>query len=283
MEGIGETFQIRGTDPSRRQWECDHSRTSPLLVIDRVTKSYDGQRKAVDALSLQVNQGEIVGLIGPNGAGKTTTVMMVAGLLRPDSGRVIIGGVDLAKDPLHAKRFLGIVPDTTDTVDNLTGWEYAYLTAALYNLSGEAVRKRIAALFELFSMAPFQHQLIGTYSHGMVRKVQLTAALAHQPQVLILDEPTASLDAESCLLFKGLLKQLKSRGAAVLLATHQMALAEEMCDRICLLRQGRRIAWDQPERLLMAHQAASLEEVFIKLAVDQGAMERALDAVVGHL
>lgn len=257
--------------------------TLEMLQIDTVSKSYDGRRRAVDALSLCVGAGEIVGLLGPNGAGKTTTAMMIAGLLRPDAGRILIGGENLADAPLKAKRLLGIVPEQADMIEHLTGWEYVYLTATLYGFSGKATFERMAALFDLFAMTPFQHQLVGTYSRGMLRKVQLIAALVHQPRLLLLDEPTANLDAESILIFKRLLRQLKSHGVAILLVTHQIALAEEMCDRVYLLRQGQCIASGPPRQLLEEHHASTLEEVFVKLAVNHEVLERMIDAVVAHL
>lgn len=253
------------------------------IEIDELSKTYDGQRYAVTGLQAQVKWGEIVGIIGPNGSGKSTTLNILTGLLEPTAGEVSIGGLDLLENSNQAKRLISYIPDNTDLFPDLTAWEYAQLVAGLYDHALSSVEEYLTSLFDFFGMTPYRHQLLGTYSHGMLKKAQLIAGLAHQPKILILDEPTSGLDTESQVIFKALLRQLQSRQVAVLLATHQMALAEELCDRICLLKNGSQIAWDETSTLMREHDAKTLEAVFIKLAVDKNSLEKSLNEIAKHL
>ena len=253
------------------------------IEIEELSKTYDGQRYAVNGLQMQVKWGEIVGLIGPNGSGKSTTLNILTGLLKPTDGDVIIDDIDLLENPNEAKRLVSYIPDNTDLFPDLTAWEYAQLVAGLYDRTLSSITAYLISLFDFFGLTPYRHQLLGTYSHGMLKKAQLIAGLAHQPKILILDEPTSGLDTESQVIFKALLHQLQSHQVAVLLATHQMALAEELCDRICLLKDGQQIAWDETSTLMREHDAKTLEEVFIKLAVDKDSLEKSINEITKHL
>lgn len=236
------------------------------LEIHHLSKTYDGRRWAVHDLSLQVRAGEIVGLIGPNGSGKTTTLNIIVGLRRPSRGKVLIHGADIEHRPLPAKQLLGYAPDDMNLAPNLTGWEYVLLTSALYGLPARLVQGYAEQLFEVFGMTPFRHQPVESYSHGMLKKTQLIATLAHAPQLFVLDEPLSGLDIESILLFKRLMLKLKARSASFLIATHQLELATELCDRVYMLREGQCIACGSPAAIMKDQCATTLEEAFIKLA-----------------
>ncbi len=253
---------------------------TPLcLDVQHVSKTYDGRRWAVADLSLQVQAGEVVGLIGPNGSGKTTTLSIITGLRRATQGRVFIRGADIEQTPRQAKQFLGYVPDDMNVVPNLTGWECVLLTAALYGLAAQSVHGYAEQLFEIFGMTPFRHQLVETYSHGMLKKTQLIAALIHRPRLLLLDEPLSGLDIESIVIFKRLMLKLKSRAISFLIATHQLGLATELCDRVYILREGQCIASGAPALIMKDQRATSLEEAFVNLISAQLPNDTILDAI----
>ncbi len=246
----------------------------------RLGQSYDGRTWAVRNLDLTVRWGEIVGLLGPNGSGKTTTFHMLVGLLEPSEGRIRIGGHLLDASPREAKALLGFLPEYMYPLARLTGWEYVLLMAALHGLPREAVADRAEAFFDLFGLREARHREMETYSQGMLRKTFLIAALIHRPRVLIVDEPTNGLDAESFLLLKRILRRMREDGGAVLLATHQLALAQELCDRVYLLHRGTCFAAGAPSELLARYNAASLEEIFLREVVDRRTLER-IDGLVG--
>lgn len=251
----------------------------PALVVQQLSKTYDGRYFALDNLNLQVERGEVVGLIGPNGSGKTTALSIICGLRRATTGTVCVNGFDIACEPLRAKQFMGYMPDEMDAVSNLTGWEYASLTAALYGLHKNAFEERAQKLFDIFGLTPHKHQLLETYSHGMSKKALLIAALVHKPGLLVLDEPLSGLDVESILIFKRLARSLAGKGTAFLISTHQLELAAEICDRVYMLRQGACVASGTPQELLRESQTRSLAETFIKLAANKFPDDRIINEI----
>jgi ABC-2 type transport system ATP-binding protein len=238
---------------------------TPLIETDHLVKKY-GDKLAVDDVSLQVNAGEIFGFLGPNGAGKTTTIKMIVGLLRPTSGAVRVAGYDVVEQPIQAKAACGYVPDEPNLYAKLTGRELLRFVSDLYGLDSAQAARRSDELLRLFGLSEAADDTTDSYSHGMQQKTSLATALVHDPRVLILDEPTVGLDPKSARLIKDLLRQIAGRGAAVMLSTHILEIAENMCDRIGIINKGKLIAVGTMEELRGLGQGeASLEDIFLGL------------------
>ncbi|HLB55293.1 MAG TPA: ABC transporter ATP-binding protein [Gemmatimonadales bacterium] len=249
-----------------------------MIELQGLTKRY-GKFTAVDRIDLVIPRGELYGLLGPNGAGKTTTMRMIAGILKPTAGRVLIAGIDIDGDPIAAKQRLGFIPDRPFVYDKLTGAEFLRFVAGLYGHSGPEVGRRIDDLLELFELLPWRDELTESYSHGMRQKLIIASALLHRPEVIVVDEPMVGLDPKSARLLKDLLRQFVHRGGTVLMSTHTLEIAEAMCDRIAIVHAGR-IAASGTLAELRAQTAsgeASLEELFLKLT--GGLSERELSGL----
>jgi ABC-2 type transport system ATP-binding protein len=242
------------------------SDTSPLIETVELIKKY-GEKLAVDNVSIKVYGGEIFGFLGPNGAGKTTTIKMIVGLLQPSSGMVKVAGYDVQAQPLLAKSSSGYVPDTPNLYAKLTGRELLGFVADLYNLDRKQVVRRIDELLRMFDLTEAADDTLDSYSHGMQQKASLAAALMHDPKVLVLDEPTVGLDPKSARLIKDILRQIADRGAAVMLSTHILEIAERMCDRIGIINKGQLVAVGTMQELRRLGQTgeASLEDIFLGL------------------
>ena len=250
-----------------------------MIRLQALTKRY-GKFTAVDGIELVVPPGELFGLLGPNGAGKTTTIRMIAGILRPTSGTVLVGGIDMQARPLEAKARLGYIPDRPFVYDKLTGGEFLRFVAALYGMQGPAIERRIDELLELFELAPWKGELTETYSHGMRQKLIIGGALVHRPEVIVVDEPMVGLDPKSARLLKDLLREFVTRGGTVLMSTHTMEIAEVMCDRIAIVYRGRVAAQGTMAELRQqtSSEGMSLEDLFLKLT--GGQQRPRLDAVL---
>jgi ABC-2 type transport system ATP-binding protein len=237
-----------------------------VIRLIELTKRY-GKFTAVDGIDLQVPRGELFGLLGPNGAGKTTSLRMIAGILRPTSGTVTIGGIDIQARPLEAKSRLGYIPDRPFVYDKLTGGEFLRFAAALYGMQGAVVERRIDELTALFELAQWKDELTETYSHGMRQKLIIAGALVHRPDVIVVDEPMVGLDPKSARLLKDLFRQFVSRGGTVLMSTHTMEIAEVMCDRIAIVFRGKIAAQGTMAELRQqsSSEGMSLEDLFLKL------------------
>jgi ABC-2 type transport system ATP-binding protein len=237
-----------------------------VIRLTGLTKHY-GTFTAVNGIDLDVPRGELFGLLGPNGAGKTTTLRMIAGILRPTSGVVEVGGVDIQRHPLEAKARLGYIPDRPFVYDKLTGGEFLRFAAALYGQQGAVVERRIDELLEFFELTPWKHELTETYSHGMRQKLIISGALVHRPDVIVVDEPMVGLDPKSARLLKDLFRQFVDRGGTVLMSTHTLEVAEVMCDRIAILYRGKIAAEGTMDDLRQqtASESTSLEDLFLKL------------------
>ncbi|OGC91802.1 MAG: hypothetical protein A2W25_03555 [candidate division Zixibacteria bacterium RBG_16_53_22] len=236
-----------------------------MLLAQNLSKSY-GKLQAVDDVSLQVAAGEIVGFLGPNGAGKTTTLKMLIGLLRPDKGRVNIGGFDLNDEPVRARRRIGYVPDVPNLYEKLTPLEFFHFTADVFRLDKETAQKRIADLIELFDLGEHGKKLISSLSHGTKQKVSLAAAVLHRPEVLLLDEPTGGLDPRATRKIKDIMLELSRSGCAILFSTHILEIAENMCNRLYIINKGKIVADGPVDRLKeTTKEGSTLEELFIEL------------------
>jgi ABC-2 type transport system ATP-binding protein len=223
---------------------------------------------AVDHIDLHVPAGEIMGFIGPNGAGKTTTLRMLVGLLKPDTGTIILGGHDLANEPEKAKAIVGFVPDRPYLYEKLTGWEFLEFTAGLYSMDGNQWQRIGEEYLEIFELADWRNELIEGYSHGMKQRLILISALLHRPKIFVIDEPMVGLDPRGVRLVKDLFTQMASSvGMSVLLSTHTLAVAEEICSMITIIHKGKIIASDTPENIKsrIAKTSGNLEQAFLKL------------------
>ncbi len=250
-----------------------------MIRLTDLTKRY-GKFTAVNGISLHVPRGELFGLLGPNGAGKTTTMRIIAGILQPTGGAVLVGGVDMLAKPLEAKARIGFIPDRPFVYDKLTGGEFLRFTAALYGQDGTVVERRIDELLEVFDLTPWKHELTEAYSHGMRQKLIICGALVHRPELIIVDEPMVGLDPKSARLLKDLFRQFVDRGGTVLMSTHTLEVAEVMCDRIAIVFQGKIAASGTMAELRQQTESGdlSLEDLFLKLT--GGHRAHALDAVL---
>ena len=238
-----------------------------MIEIRNLSKRY-GKTLAVDDLSLHIPPGEIFGFLGPNGAGKTTTIRMMMGLLQPTAGVVRLGGHDLLREPLAAKQLCGFVPDRPHVYEKLTGTEFLDFAAGLYHLPAGLKGSRRDQLLALFDLTSWCDELIESYSHGMKQRLVMAAALIHAPRILIVDEPMVGLDPRGARLLKQIFRTLASDGVAVFMSTHSLEVAEETCDRIGIINQGRMIALgtlDELRRGDRRHLDSKLETIFLNL------------------
>lgn len=236
-----------------------------MIELSGVSKSYGGgTKKAVDNLSLTIRPGEIFGFLGPNGAGKTTTIKMIVGLLRPDSGTIRINGYDVTTQPLEAKRQIGFVPDTPEVYEKLTGLEYLNFIADVYGVSPAERRARIERFASAFELTAALRDRISGYSHGMQQKLVVMSALLHSPPVWILDEPMIGLDPRSAHTLKELMAEHTRQGNTLFFSTHILEVAEKLCDRVAIIKNGRIIACGTLDELRKGN-GGSLEEIFLEL------------------
>jgi len=237
-----------------------------MIVLEGVTKKF-GSFTAVENLNLKVQAGELFGFLGPNGAGKTTTIKMITGLLQPTAGRLEIAGYDLSEHPEEAKRRLGFIPDRPFLYEKLTADEFLAFIGGLWDLPDKTVERRSDRLFELFELVDWRDELIESYSHGMRQKLILAAALMHEPEVIVVDEPMVGLDPKSIRLVKDIFKKFCARGKTVFMSTHTLAIAEETCTRVAIIQDGRIRAEGTLEdlRRLSRTTHTHLEPIFLKL------------------
>jgi ABC-2 type transport system ATP-binding protein len=235
-----------------------------VITLESVTKRY-GARTAVDALSLRVEPGEVLGLLGPNGAGKSTTVSLIAGVLAPDAGSVQLDGLGTPTTPA-VRRHLGVAPQTLALYDGLSGRENLRFFGQVYGLAGAHLEARVAAVIEAVGLTERADDASGDYSGGMKRRLNLAAALVHDPAVLLLDEPTAGVDPQSRLAIFDTILHLHHQGRTIIYTTHYMEEAARLCSRVAVIDEGRLLALGTVAALLAAHDgAATLEDVFLRL------------------
>jgi ABC-2 type transport system ATP-binding protein len=233
-----------------------------MLTIEHLTKSYGGDVKAVDDLSLTVLPGDIYGFIGHNGAGKTTTLRAVAGILSFDSGEIRVNGRSITQDPIACKRDMAYMPDNPDIYDHLTGIQYLNFVADIYGVSESDREARIKYYADAFEMTPRLNDLIASCSHGMKQKIALISALIHQPKLLLLDEPFVGLDPKASHTLKGFMKELCDNGSAIFFSTHVLEVAEKLCNKIAIIKDGRLITAGEMDKVKGDE---SLETLFLEL------------------
>ncbi|MEO1230557.1 MAG: ABC transporter ATP-binding protein [Myxococcota bacterium] len=242
--------------------------TTPSIRLVELTKRY-GDFTALDRVSLQVEPGEIFGFLGPNGAGKTTTMRILMGMLLSSSGKAEVEGLDCAADRVELKRRMGYLPDTPTYYDYLRAEELFRFAATMHGFEGSELRERVASMIARMGLEDASREFVMNFSLGMKKKVALGLALLHEPSVLILDEPTTGLDPIAARQIRETIRSAASAGRTVLLSTHLMEMANQLCDRVGIIHQGRIAAVGTPGELREdLVEGGSLEEVFLAVTVD---------------
>ncbi len=240
-----------------------------MIRTESLTKAF-GAKLAVAELNLEVRAGEFFCFLGPNGAGKTTTIKLLTGLLHPTAGRALIGGFDIARQPVEAKRLLGYVPDQPFLYERLTGFELMRLVAGLYGVDGAGLEERIGALLAAFDVADVADELIADLSHGMRQKLSFAATFLHDPQVVVVDEPWVGLDPRSIRAVRTYLKERTRQGVTVFMSTHTLPIVEEVADRVGVIQRGRLMACGTVAEIKrLASRPGSLEDVFLELTEER--------------
>ena len=253
-----------------------------MIETDALTKDYGGRHGIFD-LTMRVEPGEILGFLGPNGAGKSTTVKILTGMLKPDSGRAIVGGLDVVEHPVEVKHRIGYVPESGAMYESLTGREYLDLVASLYHLDRRVARARANEFVELFGLGDDQHRRISEYSKGMKQKVLISSALMHNPDLLLLDEPFGGLDANAALIVKDLVRKLAAQGRTVFFCSHILEVVERICTRVIVIDKGITVTSGTAEEIAHATGTATLEAAFGVLTgvTDVGSLTRDVLAALG--
>jgi ABC-2 type transport system ATP-binding protein len=242
-----------------------------MIQLSHLTKNF-GDLVAVSDLSLEVGRGQFFAVLGPNAAGKTTLMRVLAGLLKPTSGTARVAGYDIQTDPLQARRRMAYVPDFPFLYEKLTPWEFFRFTGQIFQMSGARLEEAARELIPRFNLDEFARKPIDGLSHGTRQRVAIVAALLHDPEVFIIDEPMVGLDPQHARVVKDVLKEHTRRGCTVFLSTHQLSIAEEMADTVGIMHQGRLVAVGAPDELRRQASAGAnvtLEEVFLNLISSQ--------------
>lgn len=232
-----------------------------MLRIEHLTKSF-GSKKAVDDLSLHIAAGEIYGFIGHNGAGKTTTLKSVVGILGFDEGRILIDGKSIAEEPLACKKEIAYIPDNPDLYEYMSGIKYLNFIADVFGVPAAARKERIEKYSELFGLTQDLAQPIASYSHGMKQKLAIISAWTHEPKLIIMDEPFVGLDPKAAHILKGMMREVCSEGGAIFFSTHVLEVAEKLCDKVAIIKDGRLVRSGTMEDVKGDD---SLEDVFLEL------------------
>lgn len=236
-----------------------------MLKIEHLTKQY-GDKKAVDDLSLTIRPGEIYGFIGHNGAGKTTTLKACCGILQYDSGEITVDGVSMKKDPITCKSKIAYIPDNPDLYEFMTGIRYLNFVADIFGVSGSERQNKIRSLADAFEISADLAQPISAYSHGMKQKLAIISALIHDPKLIIMDEPFVGLDPKASHLLKQLMREICQNGGAIFFSTHVLEVAEKLCDKIAIIKNGKLIQSGTVEEV---KGNTSLEDVFLELEAEK--------------
>lgn len=232
-----------------------------MLKIEHLTKIY-GDKRAVDDLSLEIKAGEIYGFIGHNGAGKTTTIKAVCGILGFEQGEIFIDGKSVKKDPMACKKIIAYIPDNPDLYDYMTGMQFLNFTADIFEVDKETRQQKIAEYAEKFELTNDLSQPLSAYSHGMKQKLAIISALIHSPKLIIMDEPFVGLDPKASHIVKQIMREMCDKGCAIFFSTHVLEVAEKLCDKVAIIKQGRLIKSGTMEEV---RGDSSLESVFLEL------------------
>ena len=237
----------------------------PMLEIKNFSKSYGGGKKAADNVTLTINSGDICGFIGHNGAGKSTTIRAAVGVLDFTEGEILIDGHSVKKEPVKCKQITSYIPDNPDIYENLTGIEYLNFISDVFGIKGKTREERIKKYADIFGITDSLGDLIRSYSHGMRQKIAIISAIIHEPKLLVLDEPFVGLDPKATYTLKEIMREMCSKGSAVFFSTHVLDVAEKLCNRVVIIKEGRIIASGTMDELT---KDKSLEDLFLE--VDRG-------------
>jgi len=255
-----QTMQQQANSPSG---------TTPAAIVTRDLVRLFGQKAAVNHLNLTVSRGEFFGFLGPNGAGKSTTIKMMVGLLRPTSGSVWVGGVDVWKDPVKARSLMGVLPEYLNIYERLSGREFLVFAGHMYSVPGADIPRRTEELLQVLTLADDADKLIVDYSVGMRKKIALAAALIHRPEVLFLDEPFEGIDPVSSRVIRDILHDLTQHGTTIFFSSHIMEVVERLCTRVGIINQGTLVAegtlQELRERASGEDKDATLEDIFLNV------------------
>ena len=239
-----------------------------MLIINHLTKHYKGSSKGISDLSLQVRPGDIYAFIGHNGAGKTTTLKCIAGIHDYETGEIRIGGRNLRENPLACKQVTAYIPDNPDLYEYLTGIQYLNFIADIFKVSAEDRKERIQRYGDEFEITASLGDLISSYSHGMKQKLAIISAMLHEPKLLILDEPFVGLDPKAAVVLKGMMRKLCDSGGAIFFSTHVLEVAEKLCNKVAMVKDGRLVASGSMEEVV--EQGRTLESIFMEVVNDAG-------------
>ena len=233
----------------------------PILEIKGYSKTYGEGKKAADNVTLTIESGDIYGFIGHNGAGKSTTIRAVVGVLDFTEGEILIDGHSVKKDPIECKKITAYIPDNPDLYENLTGMQYLDFISDVFEISKEDRKKRIDHYAERLEIADALGDLISSYSHGMKQKLAIISALIHEPKLIVMDEPFVGLDPKASFILKQIMHELCEKGTAIFFSTHVLDVAEKLCNKVAIIKQGKIITSGTMDELT---HGASLEEAFLE-------------------
>ena len=249
--------------------KTDHNVHTEHAIVTRDLLRVFGQKAAVNHLNLAVKRGEFYGFLGPNGAGKSTSIKMMVGLLRPTAGQVLVGGIDVWKDPLQARAIMGVLPEYLNLYERLTGKEFLVFAGHMYGLPSNVIKQRSEELLQVLTLVDDADKLIVDYSVGMRKKIALAAALIHSPQVLFLDEPFEGIDPISSRTMRDIMRDLTQHGTTIFFSSHIMEVVERLCTRVGIINQGVLVAegtlQELRERASGENKDATLEDIFLNV------------------
>ena len=234
-----------------------------MLVINNLTKTYKGGKKAVDGISMKIEAGDIFGFIGPNGAGKTTTIKAVTGILEFENGEIFIDGMSVKKEPIACKKITAYIPDNPDIYEFMTGIAFINFVGDVYQVKKDVREELVKKYADLFEMTANLGDRISSYSHGMKQKIAIIAALIHSPKLLVLDEPFVGLDPNASYILKNIMREMCAQGCAIFFSTHILEVAEKLCNKVAIIREGKLAACGPLDEV---RGDESLEQVFLELS-----------------
>ena len=236
-----------------------------MIKIEHISKTFNKDNVVIDDVNLSLEEGKIIGFIGLNGAGKTTLIKMMTGILKPDSGKIIINGKDIVKEPVETKQMIGYMSDSPDMFLRLTGIEYLHLISDIYKVPKENREKRIKELSKKFNLEEVLDKPMQGYSHGTRQKMMVMGALVHEPKVWILDEPLIGLDPQSSILLKDMMREHAKKNNIVFFSTHVLEIAEKLCDDIAIINKGKILYYGTLDDLRKKYKKKDLDELFMEV------------------
>lgn len=233
-----------------------------MLIIENVSKSYDGIKKACNDITLTIEEGDIFGFVGHNGAGKTTLLKSIAGIIDFEEGNITVNGLSIKKNPLQVKKMIAYIPDNPDVYESLTGIQFLSFMADIFEVSEEDRQREIEKYANLFEIRDVLQNPISSYSHGMKQKLVIISALIHKPKLLLLDEPFVGLDPKASFQLKEIFKEMCNQGSAIFFSTHVLEVVEKLCNKVAIIKQGKIVAKGDTQTIIKDQ---SLENIFMEI------------------